>query len=221
VGARSTVLRWLVLFLLILGPSSARADDGETGSEEKPQGLEIIDHGVAAGYVRKPLELRFRRSVGLTWVCRGLLLLSESTLVYAQYDQGTGFGLAPFFTPSLATGIALWSVNQMRRGLREHELTTQRAPWRLAGILTLVSGTVTAWVIYLPNDPAPAYGVLALSQLLGVVLIQTQAWVYRREVRPGMWPFDRLGEPKQARREWVPVLVPTNGGAIVGAALAF
>jgi len=215
----------MVLWALVLAPDSAwaqePADEPTEQTDPPAEGLEVIDHGVAGGYVRKPLELRFRRSVGLTWVCRGLLLLSESAVVYAQYDQGTGFGLAPFFTPGLASGIALWSVNQMRRGLREHDLALKRAHWRLAGILTLVSGTVTGWVIYLPEDPAPAYGVLALSQLLGVVLIQTQAWVYRREVRPGMWPFDRLGESKQARREWVPVIAPTRGGAIVGAALVF
>jgi hypothetical protein len=217
--------RCLWLFLLWM-PGTAQAQQTEepspTPESEQPEGLEVQDLGTARGYVRKPLALRYRRSMALTWVGRGFLFLSEGAIAYARYDQGTGFAEGIFLAPMAATGIALYSVYQMRRGLREHGYTHGRANLRTAGIITLVLGDLVAVLLYWNWSPGAGYLQLALSQLVGVMLIQSQAWGYRRQIRDDVAPYGKWSEREtQETRRWVPIVVPIPGGALGGVGVTF
>lgn len=231
--------RWWVWMLVMLAPSAVWAQDdepsappgteepegpeAESGGESGATGLEVIDLGVASGYVRKPLELRLRRSTTYTWLTRGLLFTSEAAVGFVLATGSDGALFYLYLWPSFAATTALLSVSQARRGLREHRAEPSRPHWRTAGIITLCSGTVYA----LWNAPNVAPEVtlfwIGTSQLLGTLMIQLQGWHYRRDIKHRSWPpwLDALERSKEKRQTWVPVIAPTRGGALVGAAIAF
>ncbi len=224
--ARSRWLGRVLLLLLMVLPSVVHAQDVEEDApEEEVSGLEVIDLGVADGYTRKPLALRLRRSNTYTWVTRGLLFTSEVALGVVWAWGGEGQLMYFYLWPSFAATTALLSVSQARRGLREHRGEPARPYWRTAGILTLCIGTATSVYRYRTGSTSPegAVAELALAQLLGTLMIQLQGWRYRRDIKGRAWPpwLDLIDREAQAKRVWVPVLAPTRGGAIVGAALSF
>ncbi|GEM_PF-6347732 len=217
-------------------PAEAPAEEGDDDSapdDDAPEpapapsdapGLQVIDHGVSGGYVRKPIELRLRRSSTYTWVTRGLLFSSEVALAVVWAWGGEGQIFYVFLWPSFAATTALLSVSQARRALREHRSEPPRPYWRTAGIITLCTGTAVALWTHDPATPEITLWEIGLAQLLGTLMIQLQGWRYRRDIKHKVWPpwLDLIDREKQARRVWVPVVAPTRGGgALVGAALLF
>ncbi len=216
---RTRCWHWLFLWLLVLSPSTVQAQD----SEEEPEtsGLEVIDLGVTDGYIRRPLGLRLRRSITYSWICRGLLLTSETAVVAAWYFGGDGLVLSTYLWPSFAVTAGLLSVSQSRRGLREHRGEPTRPYWRTAGLVALCLGT--AWAIGStdPRNPEAMLASIAFAQLVGVSMIQLQAWRYRRDINGRSWPpwLDLLDRLKTTSLS--PVIAPIRGGAIVGAGMTF
>ncbi len=220
-----TWIRALGLWLLIVSwPGVAHArGDGPPPEDTSEVGLEVIDRGVADGYVRKPLALRLRRSATWTWVTRGLLFTSEIALLWA-YSWDTP-AVYVFLWPSFAVTTALLSVSQSRRGLREHRGEPATPSWRTAGILAVCTGTVVALAGRNQVSSEVTYSRIATAQLVGTLMIQLQGWRYRRDIKGKPWPvWIPWLEAWRARRDpvaWVPVVTPTPGGALLGAAVVF
>ncbi len=209
---RKLLLARLTLLLLAL-PVSALAEEPEPA--ETAETVQITEITVDA----LPIEMRIRRSRWLGWSASFTLLLSGSALLnefdgLRIYETQLGWYLG---LPAIATGLSLGALSQAGQGLAQHGLVRVKPKLLWVGAATLVAGAVFGLdQLWIRKNREVGLTLLGVSQVLGVLALQLQGFQYRDHLRHPKELEEEQPEPEARRLEWVPLVLPTRGGATVG-----